>query len=57
MSDTEGIADKLEMNPRENARFTTHLEEAISYSKKVASWRSWNFIWADQFASILDARE
>ena len=55
--DIEEIADKLEMNPREKARFTTHLEEATSYSKKVAFWRFWNFIWADQFAPILDARE
>ena len=45
IEDIEDIANKLEMNPREKARFTAHLEEVTSYSKKVTFWRFWNFIW------------
>ncbi len=45
IEDIEKIADKLEMNPREKARYDLHLEEVTSYSKKVTFWRFWNFIW------------
>jgi hypothetical protein len=45
IEDIEKIAEKLEMNPREKARYDLHLEEVADYSKKVTFWRFWNFVW------------
>lgn len=45
VEDVELIAEKLEMNPREQARYEMHLEDIKKYSKKVIFWRFWHIIW------------
>jgi hypothetical protein len=45
IDEVEEIASKLEMNPRESARYDEHLEEIRKNSKKVKFWKFWNFLW------------
>jgi ABC-type multidrug transport system fused ATPase/permease subunit len=45
IDEVEEIASRLEMNPRERARYNEHLEEIKKHSKKAKFWKFWNFIW------------
>ena len=45
VEDIELIAEKLEMNSREQARYELHLEDIKRYSKRVIFWRFWHIVW------------
>lgn len=45
VEDVESIAEHLEFNAREKARYELHLEDVKRYSKKVIFWRFWNVAW------------
>ena len=43
--DVEAIAENLEMNDREAARYETHKEDIKKYAIKANFWAFWNIIW------------
>ena len=45
VTDVEEIAEHLEMNAREKARYELHLEDIKRTSRKVMFWRFMNSVW------------
>ncbi len=43
--DVEAIAENLEMNERETARYETHKEDIKKYAIKANFWAFWNITW------------
>ncbi len=45
VEDVEFIAENLEMNQREQARYELHKEDIKIHSVKVVFWRFWHLVW------------